>query len=95
MKNPYEELVEVLTDRFRDIVREELRALNTDKNGVDTEKYLTVEKTMEFLDCSKQHVYELKERIEHIKRGSRLYFKVKDLNNYLERGRVAKVKQYA
>ena len=95
MGNPFDELVIVLTDRFRDIVREELRALTADKNGMDIDEYLTVDKTMQFLDCSKQHVYKLKERIPHVIRGSRLYFKVEDLKNYMERGRIAKVKQYA
>lgn len=95
MGNPFEELVEILSDRFRDIVREELKMLNTDKNGVDEDKYLTVEKTREFLNCSKQHVYALKKMIPHVKRGSKLYYKVEDLKNYMERGRVSQIKKFA
>jgi hypothetical protein len=57
MANPFDELADLLTDRFRSIVREELQRIGTDKNGMDEGEYLTVEKTMQFLDCSKQHVY--------------------------------------
>jgi hypothetical protein len=95
MANPFDELADLLTDRFRSIVREELQRIGTDKNGMDEGEYLTVEKTMQFLDCSKQHVYHLKKTIPHIVRGSRLYFKVLDLKDYMERGRVSQNKKFA
>lgn len=88
MVNPFEELLEEITDRVRQAVREELKALLADKNGVDTTEFLNVEQTAKFLDCSKPHVYLLKERIPHIIRGSRLYFKVDDLKMYMDSGRV-------
>lgn len=83
----FSDLIEVLTEKFRDIVKEELRNQHVDKNGVDTEKYLTVEQTAQFLNCSVPHVYKLKERMPHIKKGAKLYYKVEDLNNYLDSGR--------
>ena len=58
-----------------------------DKNGVNTREYLDVAHTAEFLYCSKPYVYELKNRIPHILRGGRLYFKKSDLEDYLDSGK--------
>ncbi|MDR6805545.1 hypothetical protein J2Y45_002146 [Dyadobacter sp. BE34] len=66
----------------------ELKDAQLDKNGVDTEKYLTVEKTAEFLNCSIDFIYKLKNRIPHSKINAKLYFKIGDLNNYLDSGRI-------
>lgn len=82
------QLIEELTDRFRDIVKEELRNLHADENGMDTTKYLTAEQTAEFLGCSLDFVYRLKNRMPHSKKNAKLYFRLDDLNSYLDSGRV-------
>ena len=74
-------------DKLEEMVRT-IKDANQDKNGMDQEQYLTVEKTSLFLDCSTPYVYTLKTRIPHVLRGARLYFKKSDLIEYMDRGRV-------
>lgn len=51
-------------------------------------EYLTVTESMEFLDCSKSHIYALQKKIPVSRIGGRRYFKRADLIEYLEKGRV-------
>ncbi|MET7253435.1 helix-turn-helix domain-containing protein [Dyadobacter fermentans] len=84
----FSELIDALTDRFREIVKQELKNLYSDENGADTRTYLTVEQTAEFLGCSTEFVYKLKYRMPHSKMNAKLYFRIDDLNRYLDSGRV-------
>lgn len=95
MVNPFEELKQELSVLFRSIVREEIRAANLDKNAVDKTRYLTVDETADYLDCTVHHVYKLKHRIPHIHRGGRLYFSTEDLRKYMEAGKSAPMKRVA
>ena len=51
------------------------------------EKPLSVEQAAEFLNVSKQTVYQNAVKIPHRKRFGRLYFLKKELISYLEEGR--------
>ena len=88
MVNVFEEFKQELAVLFRSIVREEMRAAKLDENGADPRVYLTVEQTAEFLGVSTEFVYKLKYRMPHSKMNAKLYFKIEDLNNYLDSGRV-------
>ncbi len=92
-----------LDDVIRNIVKEENSLLLTkivavfknSENGNDYQKPLNFDEALKYLSCSKSYLYKLTSNniIPHSKRGKRLYFDKKSLDNWLLSSKVKSVSE--
>jgi excisionase family DNA binding protein len=84
--NDLPEAVEALTEKV-DKLYEVIANVQPQKQG---KEFLTIEEAAEFLSLATPTLYAKvsKREIPYSKRGKRLYFARKDLENYLKEGRV-------
>ena len=92
-----------LDDVIRNIVKEENSlllnkieaVLKNLENGNDYSKPLNFDETLEYLSCSKSYLYKLTSNniVPHSKRGKRLYFDKKSLDNWLISKKVKSVSE--
>ncbi len=97
------ELKNSLDDAIRSIVKEENNlllskienVLTQTKNGNSDHKPLNFKETTEYLGCSKSYLYKLtsNNKIPHSKRGKRLYFDKKTLDQWLLGNKVKTVSE--
>ena len=92
-----------LDDAIRNIVKEEnnlllskiTKAIRNSENGSDYQKPLNFDETVKYLSCSKSYLYKLtsNNKIPHSKRGKRLYFDKKSLDNWLLSNKVKSISE--
>lgn len=90
----FERLPEAVTELTRKV--NELYKVITNVQPQDpAEQFLTVDETAKFLNLSVPTIYSKvsKRELPYMKRGKRLYFARKDLEAYLQGGRVKTVKE--
>jgi len=90
----FNDLPEAVTELTRK-VDELYKVINKVQPQEPEDQFLTVEQTADFLTLSVPTIYSKVSRRElpHMKRGKRLYFARKDLEAYLQGGRVKTVSE--
>lgn len=79
-----------LTDKFQEIVKTEIAALEKRLNEPESERFLNVNEASQFLNVSVATIRRLKERIDYTHIAGRLMFKKSDLEDYIQRRTINK-----
>jgi len=89
----FNDLPEAVTELTRKV--NELYKVITNVQPDPAEQFLTVDETAKFLNLSVPTIYSKvsKRELPYMKRGKRLYFARKDLETYLQGGRVKTVRE--
>ena len=84
-----EELIEAMTIAMTKVIDEKFASKVLQKDNENDIHYLTINEAAEYISLSLPTIYGMTSRkeIPHIKKGKRLYFIKKDLNEFLENGR--------
>jgi hypothetical protein len=74
-----------------------LKAENLDNNGADSFKFIRFEPAREKLGVSGPtlRLYTSKKKIRHYKFGHYVYYKIEDLNEFIEKGRIEPAKRFS
>ena len=89
MENPFEIIIEKIDNIERMLIKLSNKQ-NAETMVSNSEEFLSIDKVADYLNLSKSAIYKftMKNEIPYFKRSRKLYFKRKEIEKWLEEGKV-------